>query len=86
MAKSSAVRVKETSMSAKAARERTRPGGQARSVEFTPAKGGMISRTSQSSTEDGPYQEPEQTIHPSMSHAIAHLKRTFGHLYGEEKD
>jgi hypothetical protein len=86
MAKSSAVRAKETSMSAKAARERTRPGGQARELSFSPAKGGMISRTSQSSAGDGPYQEPEHTIHPSMSHAIAHLKRTFGHLYEGEKD
>lgn len=55
----------------------------ARSVEFTPAKGGLVSKT-RGENADGSYAEPIQGIHPSLSHAVQHLKTTLGHVYDQE--
>jgi hypothetical protein len=59
------------------------PQSKISSVSFEPANGGLISK---SHGEDGVpgYSAPNATIHPSMSHAIQHLKSTLGHVFNKE--
>ena len=59
-------------------------GGKATSVSFKPAKNGLISSVSSDGGMD--YKEPEHTIHSTMSHAVQHLKQTFGHVFDKESE
>lgn len=63
------------------------------SVEFRPAKGGMISRTNMKSPRGGQGggpsydHESEETVHPTMEHATAHMgKMMAGCFKGESKE
>lgn len=59
-------------------------------VDFTPAKGGVISTTSMKTkrggTGGGPDYEhkSEQTIHPTLEHAQAHLKAKMGGFFSKQ--
>lgn len=87
MAKSSASHIKSL---AQANKQPGVKGGKLspRSVEFTGAENGLTSVVRHNRGEDGgmDYAADKTTIHPSMSHAVAHLKSTFGHVFesGEE--
>lgn len=77
MAKSGAIAVRTLA----AANRKPNPvGGTNRDttrITFKKADNGLISETHKDGG-DGPYQEPTTTIHPSISHAAAHLKSQFG--------
>lgn len=77
MAKSSAQALKSLA----AANRKPNPvGGTNRDttrITFRKADNGLVSET-HSDGGDGPYKEPTTTIHPSTSHAAAHLKAHFG--------
>jgi hypothetical protein len=57
-------------------------------VAFKPAKGGVVSetrtRTPRGGQGGGPSFEhdSEQGVHPTMEHAVAHLKSSLGHCFG----
>lgn len=46
-------------------------------ITFKKANGGFISETHKEQS-DSPWQDPETTVHPSISHAAQHLKSQFG--------
>lgn len=80
MAKSSASNIKTLS----AANRKPNPVGgtnRAKSVTFKKADGGLISNTSGDNSGAGPYDPGTDTIHPSMSHAAAHLEKHFGDAF-----
>lgn len=61
------------------------------SIKFTPAKGGMISQTELKTERGGQGGGPthdytaETTVHPTMDHAVAHMKAKLGHAFKSEK-
>lgn len=59
------------------------PNGGLQDVTFRPAIGGMISETStKKEGKMGPDYRRETAVHPSIGHAVRHLKSLFG---GEER-
>ena len=82
MAKSSGTHVSLASANRRVGKS-AKPQSKINSVSFEPASGGLISKTH--GEDGGPgYSAPNSTIHPSMSHAIQHLKSTLGHVFDKE--
>jgi len=67
--------------------EKGRKPGHVESISFRPAEGGLVSETTtkykRGGSGGGPDSEydRETGIHPTIEHAIAHLKETMGHHY-----
>ena len=67
-----------------------RKSGEVHSIEFKPAKGGLISSThlrfKRGGQGSGPDydNETEMAVHPTIEHAAAHLKTRFGRTFKSE--
>lgn len=64
------------------------PHGSVESIDFKPAIGGMISETRRkvSGGKFGPDWKHETAVHPSIGHAVRHLKAAFGKSAGKKSD
>lgn len=89
MAKSSASRLIKQGSGATATHAKgTNPGRDVLEVAFKPARGGLISETrirrkvGKSASYDLGPSDSETAVHPSIGHAVKHLKDTFGSSFG----
>lgn len=57
------------------------------SIDFKPATGGLISTTRRMSKggKFGPDYKSETAVHPSLDHAVRHMKKTFGESLSKKK-
>ncbi len=84
MAKSSASHVSLAMANRRVGKTKT-PVNKVHAVDFSKANGGLVSTTrSKSEGGDSFGGESQQTIHPSMSHAVAHLKQALSHAFEDD--
>lgn len=57
------------------------------SIEFKPATGGLVSHTSRMEKGKGDYgmHKREIAVHPSLAHAMRHMKVTLGASFGKKE-
>ncbi len=57
-------------------------------ISFKPATGGMISESRHRTNGDkfGPDYKHETAVHPSIGHAVRHLKTSMGKAMGKKKN